>query len=113
MWWKAVAYPGDVLHIDGRVADRLNRYAIQVVNRLRCGIRDVDVVFFAANFRRAGREDQVLHHNGIHYIQSRKSFGFECRRVEVDLHLTSFPPYGAGTDVPGIVISCVRMKFSR
>ena len=54
LWRKAIADPGDILNVDGRVPDGLDRYTVQLIHRLRRRIGNINVVFLAADFRGAG-----------------------------------------------------------
>src|ERR1039458_2251660 len=66
---KAIAHPGNVFHVDRGIANCLDRNPVQIRDRLGCGIRNVDVVFLAADLGCAGWQNQVLSGDRIHYIQ--------------------------------------------
>jgi hypothetical protein len=57
---KAIAHPGNVFHVDRGIANCLDRNPVQIRDRLGCGIRNVDVVFLAADFGCSGWQNQVL-----------------------------------------------------
>jgi hypothetical protein len=90
LWGKSVAYPGDILDIDGGVANRLDRDAIQVRNRLRGCVGDRNIVFLGPDFGRSSWQDQVLNADGIHYIQCGQSLRLQRCGIQVHLHLALF-----------------------
>ena len=66
-----VAHPGDVFYVDRGAADGFDRNAVQVRNRLRCSIRDVNVVFPGADFGSTRRQNQVLRADRVDDVEWR------------------------------------------
>ena len=91
---KSVADPGNVFHVDRGITYGFDRNAIQIRDRLRRRVGNVNVVLLASDFGGARRQDQVLQGDRIHYIQRRKAFRLKRSRIQIDLYLPLFAAIG-------------------
>ena len=98
---KTVAYPGDVLHVNGRTTNCLDWNAVQVRDRLRGCVGNGNVVFPGADLRRSCGQDQVLQADRIDHIQRRQTLRLQGGGVEINLHLALFTAIGIRHGSPG------------
>ena len=90
---KAVAHVRHVVHVDGAVADGLDRKIVELLNGLGAGIQ-ADVIFELADLRSAGGQNQVLGAHGVHHIGRRQAFGLQQRGLKIDHHLALLSAIG-------------------
>ena len=98
---KTVAYPGDVLHVNGRTTNRLDWNAVQICDRLRGCIGNGNIVFSGADLGRSCGQDQVLHADRIDHIQRGQALRLQGRGIQIHLHLTLFTAIGIRHRSPG------------
>ena len=92
---RALMHVGDVAHVDDGAVDLLDRQIVDLLEHRRTGIeRDVPVEF--ADLLVAGRQDQVLHRDGVDDVVGRDVVGLHGLLVEIDLHLQDFAAVGRG-----------------
>ncbi len=92
---RAVVHVGDVAHVDDRAVDLLHRQVVDPLEHDRAGIeRDVPVEL--ADLLVAGRQDQVLHRDGVDDVVGRNAVRLHGLLVEIDLHLQDLAAIGRG-----------------
>ena len=55
---------------------------------------DIDVIFKLTDFRRAGRQYQILQIYRVHHVGRRQTLGLKQRRVQIDHYLDLFAAVG-------------------
>ena len=92
---RALMHVGDVAHVDDRAVDLLHRQIVDLLEQDRAGIeRDVPVEL--ADLLVAGRQDQVLHRDGVDDVVGRDVVRLHRLLVEIDLHLQDLAAIGRG-----------------
>ena len=92
---RALMHEGDVMHIDDRAVDLLHRQVVDLVERGRAGIeRHVPVEL--AELLVAGRQDQVLHRDGVDDVVGRDVVRLHGLLIEIDLNLQNFAAVRGG-----------------
>ena len=92
---RALVHEGDVMHVDDRAVDLLDRQIVDLVEQGRAGVeRHVPVEL--ADLLVAGRQNQVLHRNGVDDVLGRNVVRLHRLLVEIDLHLQNLAAIGRG-----------------
>ena len=86
---ESVAHLPHVLDQHGRAVLIFDRNSVELADGGgdRVG---ADGVFLVADFRRASRQRQVLHVDGIHHVERRQPLGQKLGRIEIDHDLPVF-----------------------
>ncbi len=92
---RAVMHIGDVVHVDDRAVDLLDRQIVDFFQQGGTGVqRHVPVEL--AELLVAGRQDQVLRRDGVDDIVGGNAVGLHRLLIEIDLNLQNLAAVGRG-----------------
>ncbi|OIQ68485.1 hypothetical protein GALL_499220 [mine drainage metagenome] len=84
---------GNVMHVDDRVVDFLDRQFVDLVEQGGTGVEG-HVPVELADLLVAGRQDQVLRRNGVDDVLGRDAVRLHRLLIEIDLHLQNLAAIG-------------------
>src|SRR5258705_450020 len=71
---KAVAHPSNIADVNGRGADGFDGDAVELCDRFRSRVGNINVVLLHADFGSAGWQNKILSSDGIDHVQGGKTF---------------------------------------
>jgi hypothetical protein len=93
---KTVAHMGNVVYVDDRSVHALDGEIVQVPDGGRGAIGG-QLVLERSHLDGSGRQDQILHADGVDHVVGGKSSGLQRLEVEIHLHLALLAAVGIGT----------------